>query len=628
MIKEMTLLKLAKVGLGALCGIVLIMFGIIFMLNLSLKDKVYSADMVLNSQKIVGLENTLEYNVRLKFPEFRAFLRSKSISNIHINKIAWDSAINTNALSNINQRGQNLWFNSTQDLSKLQSQSIGVMEYKIDFYPFMKNIIVYVILALLFIFALMSKNPSKYATNLALSLMIVALSMASSMTFWSKEFSVGTDSGVFQYIGQAIMRGEMPYRDAFDHKGALLYLYNYFGNLILKIRGVWIFEIVSVAVAVIFGYKMARLFLNRPLAIIAVMVAFSGYFRFVEGGNLTEQYALPFLFVSLYIFVRYFMGKISKVATLICGICFGAVCLLRPNMIALWAAFVALIFFMELKRHKFSFAIFFTLGFALIVVPILSWLYFGGAFREFIEQYLIFNLRYSGAVSFGGKFDMFFTFLRTEPLMILSFIFVALKAYKERQIFDYGFLAFIILTLLATSMSGRPYYHYRCVFLPIYIYGVVVFMTFLLCELKDCKCLRAVSVSTLILTLLISPFLKEIRNSLNTIATQKFLPNLAIPKEHKETIESILKYSDKNDKISVYGNIVAIYLMSDRLSASRLIYQIPIVEYKKEWFEMYMADLAKESPKIIIVTKWAKSMLDLSKIGNYKEVEKGIFVRE
>lgn len=223
---------------------------------------------------------------------------------------------------------------------------------------------------------------------------------------------------------------------------------------------------------------------------------------------------------------------------------------------------------------------------------------------------------------------MFFTFLRTEPLMILSFIFVALKAYKERNIFDYGFLAFIVLTLLATSMSGRPYYHYRCVFLPIYIYGVVVFMAFVLCELKDCKYLRVVSVSTLILTLLISPFLKEIRSSLNTIATQKFLPILAIPKEYKETIESILKYSDKDDKISVYGNSVAIYLMSDRLSASRLIYQIPITKYKKEWFEIYMADLAKESPKIIIITTEAKSMLDLSKIGNYKEIKKGIFVKQ
>ena len=628
MIKEATLSKRVKVCLGALCGIALIMLSVIFMLNLSLKDEIYSADMVLNSQKIVELENVFEYNVRLKFPKFRALLRSKSISNIHINNILWDKTINTNALSNVNQGGRNLWFHSTQDLNKLQSQKIGVMEYKIDFYPFMKNIIFYVILALLLIFALMSKHSSKYITNLALLLIIVALSMASSMTFWSKEFSIWTDSSVFQYIGQAMIRGEMPYRDVFDHKGALLYLYNYFGNIILKIRGVWIFEILSVAVAVIFGYKMTRLFLNRTLAIVAVMIAFSGYFRFVEGGNMTEQYALPFLFVSLYIFMCYFLGKFSKAATLICGICFGAVCLLRPNMIALWAVFVAIIFFMELKKHKFNFALFFTLGFAIIVVPIVSWLYFGGAFMDFIEQYLIFNLQYSGVTSFGTKLDMFFTFLRTEPLMILSFIFVALKAYKERNIFDYGFLAFIILTLLTTSMSGRVYYHYRCVFLPIYIYGVVVFMTFLLYELKDYKYLRLVSVSALILTLLITPFLKEIHSSLNTIATQKFLPILAIPKEHKEIIESISKYSDKNDKISVYGNEVVIYLMSDRLSASRLIYQIPITEYKKEWLEIYKADLAKELPKIIIKTNRPNLILDLSKIGNYKEVEKGIFVRE
>lgn len=646
MIKEATLLKWAKVGLCALCGIALIMLCVIFMLNLSVRDKVYSADMVLNSQKIVEtennvigyIENALEYNVRLKFPEFRALLRSKSISNIHINDIAWDSAIDTNALSNINQGGQNLWFNSTQDLSKMQSQSIGAIEYKIDFYPFMKHIIVYVILALLLIFALMSKNPSKYATNLALLLIIVALSMASDMNFWSAQFGSWIDNNVFRYIGQAMIRGEMPYRDAFDHKGPLLYLYNYFGNLMLKdIRGVWIFEIVSVAVAVIFGYKMARLFTNRLCAIIAIILSFNGYFFLIRGGNIIEQYTLPFLFISLYIFVRYFRIGFNKSETIICGICFGAVCLLRLNIISLWAVFVAIIFFMELKRCKFNFALFFTLGFAIIVVPILSWLYLGGAFREFIEQYWIFNVKYyTNVANFNDKINLFLIFIYEQPLLALSFIFVALKAYKERQIFDYGFLVFIILTLLATSMSGFDHHSYRIVFFPIYAYGMVIFTESILQELKGCKSLRAISAITFILILLISPFLKEIRSSLNTIINGKFLAHLEVPERYKHIIVTISKYTNDSDKISVLGNDVAIYLMSDRMPINKFVYTMQPIEMRKEYFELYKKDLNEKLPKMVIIgptyrdrviSKMFNEISSLSKLG-YIEVEKDIFVRK
>lgn len=641
MVTENRMIKWAKMSLFGLCGIALIALGVAFALNQSVKNEVFSANMVLNGAKIMESqtkdstkEKIFAYSVRLKFPKFTPLLRSKSISKIYIEKIAWDNTIDTNAISHINQGGQKLFFESTQDLSTLQSQIIGTMDFKMDFYPLMKNILIYVILVLFFIAVLYSKNPSKDATNFALFLIIVALAFASSFTFWSKEYSIGTDSSVFQYIGDAIMRGEMPYKDAFDHKGPLLYLYNYFGNLILKLRGVWIFEVLSVVVAVIFGYKIARIFLGRILSLVAVIVAFSGYFHFVQGGNLTEQFALPFIFVCLYIFMRYFHAKSSKISTLICGICFGAVCLLRPNMIALWAVFVALIFFMELKKRKFDFAIFFTLGFALIVTPIFAWLYFGGAFRDFINQYILFNFVYSNAVNFGEKVDMFFTFLRTEPLMILSFIFVALKAQKQKRVFDYAFLAFIILTLIATSMSGRPYYHYRCVFLPIYIYGVAVFIEFILNELRDSKNLRAISISVLICALIITPFYKAIRSSINTIATQEFLPKLAVPKDYKTVIEAIEQHSGKNDKISVWGNDVVFYLISDRISASRLIYQLPIADIKKEWREIYKNDLIKNMPKIIILVQNRFDEIALTNAKNelfdlgYKELESGIFVRE
>ena len=47
-----------------------------------------------------------------------------------------------------------------------------------------------------------------------------------------------SDSGVYQYIGSSLLRGEVLYRDNFDHFGPVLYIINALGFAIAKIHGV------------------------------------------------------------------------------------------------------------------------------------------------------------------------------------------------------------------------------------------------------------------------------------------------------------------------------------------------------------------------------------------------------
>ena len=136
--------------------------------------------------------------------------------------------------------------------------------------------------------------------------------------------SAYTDSSVFQTVAMMMEHGYFPYRDSFDHKGPLIYLYNYLGRQIDTYTGIWYVEFASLLVTFIALYKLARLSRISILqSVITVFTAMSLMFGYFEGGNLTEEYAMPFIAISLFIFIDYFLnGTISKIRLIICGACF------------------------------------------------------------------------------------------------------------------------------------------------------------------------------------------------------------------------------------------------------------------------------------------------------------------
>lgn len=93
-----------------------------------------------------------------------------------------------------------------------------------------------------------SKRLSTYAPKIFIILLLTFISfilvMQSTLNYWTNGMS-GPDSSVFKYMALVISKGGMPYKDAFDHKGPLLYIINYIGQLISYYRGVWVIECLS-----------------------------------------------------------------------------------------------------------------------------------------------------------------------------------------------------------------------------------------------------------------------------------------------------------------------------------------------------------------------------------------------
>ncbi len=155
-----------------------------------------------------------------------------------------------------------------------------------------------------------------------------------------------------------IKKGFLPYRDIFDNKGPLLYLINFLGILLTNhgYMGIWLIEVIFMFFDLVFIDKICRLFFNnRIFSIFIISFLAIPIATFLEGGNYSEEYAMPFILMSLYYFIKYILypDKYKYYESLITGISMAFVLLLRPNMITLWLVYALFFLFDFIKKKKF-----------------------------------------------------------------------------------------------------------------------------------------------------------------------------------------------------------------------------------------------------------------------------------
>ena len=206
----------------------------------------------------------------------------------------------------------------------------------------------------------MKKKYSNILVILCLLFITFLICMLSPLDIFTFNAASWIDSSVFKYIGWQMAEGQIPYLDMFDHKGLLIYFINYIGYIISPHRGVWFIEFIFMFITVLFAYKIARKFTSKPISMLIVLIALAPIYSYFEGGNFTEEYALPFQMIALYIFIDFFKNshkymsrgdnykskvnfKLFNVLVFINGICMGCVLFLRPNMISIWIVFCLMV---------------------------------------------------------------------------------------------------------------------------------------------------------------------------------------------------------------------------------------------------------------------------------------------
>jgi hypothetical protein len=286
------------------------------------------------------------------------------------------------------------------------------------------------------------------------------------------------DSSMYLVIGRGILHGKAPYLNFVDNKGPIIYFINAIGLFIGGTLGVWCLEVISLLVYVYFAWKISEYFgkpLYNLLGVLGSLLILSKWF---QGGNFSEEYALPFITVSFYIFIKYFLSQnniIPKFENIVLGICFGITFLLRPNMFGVWAGFCLVITIQAITKKEYllfsRYILLFIVGVFIVLIPIMLFLLYKKAFNEFIFYVFKFNFKYASAES-------------TPILYILSLIrqiwnaflplclgvyLIVIKRESQHFLYYAGYILSLIFTIILNCLSWRAYPHYNMTLVPLYI---------------------------------------------------------------------------------------------------------------------------------------------------------------
>ena len=287
----------------------------------------------------------------------------------------------------------------------------------------------------------------------------------------------GRDSGAFLVVAQAMLHGGLPYVDAWDHKGPVLFLLNALGLLLPLpgVWGVWVLRVGLLAFSVWSVHAVLKRAFGAGPSACAVAAVFAHVALFVEDGNFTEEYALAFGLLAI---AAATSGRFAAIGALS-----AAAFLMRQNLVGSFAVLVA-VFALERARSVGAFAARravarAALGALAVAVPVIAALFFSGALQGWWEATFVYSRVYmSGSLS-GHVTDTVRRVLSgsTAPFVLLlaaGWAEAARRLASKAEADVRPLLAFAVVALplevVAASLSGNAYLHY---YLPFMIPAVV-----------------------------------------------------------------------------------------------------------------------------------------------------------
>ena len=451
-------------------------------------------------------------------------------------------------------------------------------------------------------------------TTRADTLVVIAWSLFLIPLFlWAADAFVqqpGRDSSAFLYVAQGILKGETPYLDRWDHKGPLIYALNAVGLLLSDAWGIWLVQLGFLAGTCIVAGKLLCSRFGTVAGLSALTVLLIYFPKFVEGGNLTEQYALMLQFLALAAFARD-ERKGEKLARspkflLILGALGATAFMLRPNLVGVWVA-IGLIWMAQWgdAPRKVGWAT--AGGLAMLLIFIVWFALAGGlaALSALWDAVIVYNMRYADvphAARVGAVREMLERFSPLTWVLLLVWsigLWQALSGNTESSPSSLVRLAVVLLPveIVFASLSGFLYQHYYLALLPV----VCLLSAFAVRLLLDTYQARHpwIPVALFVLT----AFTCVMHSNLIPDDVEKYGNLRAYAEPGDALVNHVREHTKEGDAILVWGAESRYYVHSGRSAPTRFFYGYPLVEQgyaSSELVAEFTADVVANPPVLIL----------------------------
>lgn len=385
------------------------------------------------------------------------------------------------------------------------------------------------------------------------------------------------DEAIYLTLGQALRKGEWLYRDIFDHKPPIIYWLSAAvgGNLFwFKLMGM------AVCVLTIIGFYqlLKRLNISKigvPLLVFGLLITLP----VIEGNIVNAE--LLFLLPVVWAFFLGIKPKNYK-HVLLAGGLFGLATLIKVPAIFEGAALGGY-WLINRQKNIFKNGILLTMGIIIPIAASFGYFYTQGLAQDYLKYAWTYNLSYTATWKSSSIFDNLWV-----KFVIVLAVF-GFSWWKNRKLSNVAKLVsiWIPVSLFAAMLSNRPYPHYL-----IQAATGISLATALIWKNHQEK-LWGIFLGLLLAATIwhykfgFYPTFSYYSNFISFVAKTKskdeyfrwFDPNLA---SDYKIAEIILRSTNKNDRIFVWGDRPTIYALSQRSPAGHYTTKFHILSLKTE----------------------------------------------
>ncbi len=284
----------------------------------------------------------------------------------------------------------------------------------------------------------------------------------------------GRDYGFYVYIGDQIVHGKLPYRDAWESKPPAIFYVNAMGLWLGRGSrwGVWVIELIALLTAATISFSTIRKLWGIWPALAGLILWLIGLDLTMQGGNLTEEYPLSLHFLSIALFIKLIEMSQHRLYNILLGLAFGISFLFRPNNAALEAAIIITLLLIQVFHRDLKSLLQQTLWVAVgVLIPLLiTIVYFWsqGLLRKLFEASLLYNLTYSTtAITSGSPLLIgFSTFGWIAWIAAAGYLVALQRALKTKDPFYLLLLLGWPMVIYLSDPAKRTYAHYFINWLP------------------------------------------------------------------------------------------------------------------------------------------------------------------
>ena len=462
-------------------------------------------------------------------------------------------------------------------------------------------------------------------SNVLLALLIIVLSLIVLSQANPGMNVPSRDYGIFSYIGQQIVLGKLPYKDAWDHKPPAVFYVDALGLWAAHgLRwGIWAIEFICLAAATWLSYLLIKKLWGVFPALCAVAIWTFGLNITLQGGNITEEFPLPLHFLALILFLRLAESPDNYLDGLIIGLAFSISFLFRANNAMVETAIVLTLWLIWIIQRNFRVLLRQSLwmGIGALIPILITSIYFWalGIFKAMFDASITYNVIYSetnfngasgsvaglqnlglpawiGLIGYGVVLFLLIRQLRakTKPSAMLIFLLIGCP-----------------FAVAVTDPAQRNYGHYFVNWLPfVALLSGLTFYTIqnLVPKFKNLKLSESYYLGFASLVAVILFVLTD-------LAIQNWISFVNLFNRSEVERDSVIsvyveKYTNPGDLVLFWGGFPGENLMAHRASPTAYItYPLLLDANLSETFSnQFLVDLTKNRPALIVDMEYAKAL--------------------